>query len=585
MTQTTLERPQHTPESDKVTRLDLSKITVSEHLSETSPFELRTIAPTAERPVAVYMAAPKVEDEEAMRGSFFAVKENGDAFWQADSDSAGIIRGYADGSLEQLGTEDDSSMTGTFKLGRNEKVYIIAQRFVETLKDKGLFNKDGANLALDDEDLRQEIIEVSFDDALAEVAPDTERAAHNIAARARRREEKRLRELQKQRATDDTNNLSTTSAQTIADDLDSSVDSATATPITAQSAYARRLRDAHRNARATRVIPENAPALSETAPAADSVTAERDIDDEERQYLEDQRRGFKVIDNRKWSRIEMLGHEVGVHSDVSFTVPPKPMTPKEVPTEAIDVVEPASAAPVEEEVVADTAPTVVLAPEKDPNSSPPHGSTVPFEVPDYNPNNDPSIEYGLKQLNALRAKMASLTANRQNRLFSFNNKKSREITTTYNDQVVALGRIVTADKLSDETLTDSQKNIAVTKFLVNEQAMLQAATKEQLEGTKEGKFVEWMSIRGRTPDSTADVRKVMQAVEQATSEDDKVVFAHQHMATLYKERIRGEKKERMKGATRVAAIGIVGMAATVLGINPSMAGDAANNMFYGARKK
>jgi hypothetical protein len=526
------------------------------------------------------MAAPKVEDKDSMKGSLLAIKENGDAFWQTDSDLTSVIRGYADGRLEQLGAEDGATATGTFTVGPDERVYLVASQFIETLKDKELFDKDGINLALDDEDLRNEIIEVSFDDAFSEVTPVTGQAAHNIAARNRRREEKRLKELQTQRAVSSADASATGETQV---DVSDTSTPATSASRTAQTAYERRLRDAYQQKRTSRSVPENTVVQPESAEAISDAESIEDIDDEERQYLEDLRRGFKVTDNRKWSRVEMLGHEVGIHSDVSFTVPPKPIQPKEAPTEILNVVVPAEAAPVDDEVIKDPAPTV--APEKETISVRLQGSTVPFEELDYNPNNDPAIEHGLAQLSMLRAEMASLTANRQNRLFNLNGKKSREIARTYNDQVVTLGRIVTADKLSDAALTDSQKNVLVTKFLVNEQVLLPAATKERLEGTKEGKLVEWMSIRGRTADSAADVRKVIQAIERGAPDDDKVAFAYRHLTALYSERVRGEKKERMKSAARVAAIGVVGMAATVLGINPSAAGDAANAIFYGTRKR
>jgi hypothetical protein len=582
MTQTTLERPSSTPESEKGSRLDLSKITVSEHLSETSPFELRTIEPTAERPAAVYMAAPKVEDADTMTGSFVAFKED-EVFWQADSHSMGVVRGRADGSLEPLGVGDNAPLTGTFKVESGETAYFVTHEFIDVLKDKKQFNKDGINLALDDEDLRKEVIAIAFDTALVEATPDTGKAAHNIAGRDRRREEKRLKELREQRTTSNADASLASEAQTATNSPDINTSTTIPTPNTAQAAYARRLRDAHQQKRASQSAPENTITSSEPSTATTATELVRDMDDEERQYLEDERRGFKVTDNRKWSRVEILGHEVGIHSDVSFTVPPKPVAPKEAATEVLNVVESTDVTSAGGEAAKVAA--LISVPEKEAVSATPQGSTVPFEVIDYNPNNDPAIEYGLTQLDALRIQMASLTANRQNRLFNFNGKKSREIARTYNDQLVTLGQIVTADKLSDDTLTDSQKNLAVMKFLVNEQATLQAATKEKLEGTKEGKFVEWMSIRGRTADSTADVRKVMQAIEQATPGDDKVALAHRHMATLYKERIRSEKKERMHSAARVAAIGVVGMAATVLGINPSVAGDAANAIFYGTRKR
>jgi hypothetical protein len=406
-------------------------------------------------------------------------------------------------------------------------------------------------------------------------------------------EKKRLKALQNANEAIPAEGVSSTESETVLDDkqeLKVDVSSGDEKNSNGALAFLRRQRARSEKTQQSSSLAETGD-TTDTLGEASPVDTSDEMTDEERQYLEDERRGFKVTDKRKWSRVEVLGHEVGIHSDVSFTVPApkptetKPAAPKDAsvnaPTEILPFIDLNSiiADATTEQGKQEPAPTKEITPVAV------KGSTVPFEVVDYNPNNDPAIEHGLARLDTLRTKMADLTARRQSRLFSLNGKKSRETAKEYNDQLLALGRIVTADKLYDNTLTDSQRNIAVMKFVVNEQAMLQAATKEKLEGTKEGKFVDWMSIHGRTADSVADVQKVMQAIEQDKSGDAKMEFAHWHMEKLYNERIRSEKRERLQGAARVAAIGVVGMAATVFGINPSMVGDAANNIFYGGRKK
>lgn len=591
MTQNTIERPHQKNESEAISHLDLNRIKVSENLSDASTFELRTITPTIDRPVAVYMAAPKVESEDTMTGSFFAIKENAEAFWQNSPDSMGVIRSHSDGTLEQLGAGDDASMTGTFKVGRGEKVLMVTSQFIDTLKDKALFTKEGIAIALEDEDLRKEIIEISIDDAIDDSQPEAVQPVKE-SGWARRIRERAKQNAQKSNAEENTDQSASASPVSVSDPAELAmsaqahqeraeraaelVQRMNAAPIdpevelkeAARQAWARRRSEQKQAATAgdapsepveeaakTAATPNDVVAAHKKSRQSNDATPTEILDRVEGQAVgsakaattnEQTERSYKVFDQRKWSRVEVLGQEIGAHGRIDFK--------KEQPT-------------VEE---------VVEAPKAE--------QTLGYEIIT-NPNNDPAIEQAISKLNSLRDAMADAVSGRRGRLFSFASKKRNELAKAYNDQIITLGQFANAESLSDDALTDSQKNLLVTKFVINEQMRLQAITKEKLKDTKANKLVEWMNIHGHATDETLDSRVIMQAIEQGGTGVDKFTLARRSMSQLYEKRIGNEQHEHRKKAARAVAIGAVAMASTVFGINPSMVGDAANNIFYGARKK
>lgn len=574
----TLERPLSTPESEKDFRLDLNKIAVSEHLSADSPFELRTITPTAEKPVAVYMAASKIEDKDSMNGSFFAIKENAEAFWQSDTspDSMGVIRCHADGSLEQLGVGDDAPISGTFKVGRGEKILLILKSLTETLKEQNLLTEEGLEIARSDEDLRKDIIEFSIDSAIADVKPEAAvtPATVNKASYARRIRERNKQGQQaanSEAAPAPTPEEIAMSAETHRARADRAAelvqrmnapDPEAGPKEATRQAWARRKREQLNTTHApsSEVLQEtvdaavNQPAANQTRQAGSSVangTPLEQVADKKPSTAKTTRadeqteRSYKVFDQRKWSRVDVLGQEIGAHGRIDFK--------KEQPVEEIV-----------EELKIDQAPEY---------------ETV------INPNDDPAIEQAINKLDSLRDAMADAVSGRRGKLFSLASKKRNELAKSYNDQIVTLGQFVNAENLASDTLTDSQKNLLVTKFVINEQMRLQAATKDKLKDTKAAKLIEWMNVHNQSTDETLDARVIMQAIEQGDTNGDKFTLARRSMSELYEKRIGNEQHEHRKKAVRVAAIGTVAMFATAFGINPSTVGDAMNNVYYGTRKK
>lgn len=566
----TLERPRRTSELEDDFRLDLGKIDISEHLSETSSFKLRAAPPTAERPVAIYVAAPEKANEDLMTESLFAVQENRKAFWRiSDSpESVGIVRGYADGDLEELGVGDSASISGNFTIERGEKIYMIPNQLIEALKNDDRFNIKGINFALSN----AEGVEISFDSAVTAVSPDVSAKpiSDKKAGFARRM---RNRPEQPQNSTEQ--NIEMPNAVAMPTPVDVAR-SAEAHRVRAEKA-AELVQRMNTGATTTERVAQPAASRLEHTNDADTINSLRGfaqrkkaretrmsdmvtIPESAGDDIVSAEAGYTMTDNRKWSRVEMLGHEVGIHSDVSITVPVPETKPNASTTEI----------GIQAFFANEMAKEMTLVT--------PKNSAVPFEVANYNPNNDPAIEYGFARLGALRDEMASLTATKQNQLLSINGKKTREIANAYAAQLVALGHLVTADKMFEHMLTDSQKSlagdsrnsIAVTKYIINEQAALQAATKKKLKGTKAGKFAEWMNIHGINNDYFLDAGTVMQVIDHDLPGDDKMRLASEHMADLHKKHVRAEQHERRKGALRMA-VGVVGTAAAALGVNPSAA--------------
>ncbi|MDB5187372.1 MAG: hypothetical protein JWM07_844 [Candidatus Saccharibacteria bacterium] len=578
MTQT-IERPRQAHERQGELRLDLNKVGTPEYSPDTSRIALQVAEPTAEKPFTEYAVSPKSQnhDTDPIIPSRFTVNESGEVNWKVDSSPEGVGFIYVrDGYSPQILGAEDRMDQGTFTIEPGASVIAMPYRAIGEHIENDFLTNEGLEATIADPDLNMEAIRWLFDEALSESIPSTaEKAARNMAARAQRREAKRLKEVQDQRAASNTS--STEGVRVTTDSSPAGMPTVIPTPGSIREAFAQRKNDARQQNRAKQPVAEQVTGSSDPLTSATNTEPAYEMDDEERQYLEDQRRGFKVINKRRRSRDELLNTPEDIlNADIRRELL------KKTAEEETAILPVSDTEQVAAEESSDSAQQA-SANEKEPIVS--KRPTPPFEKIDYNPNDDPAIENGLAQLDALREEMASLTANRHNRLFSLPSKKSKEVTSAYNQQLITLGQFVTSDMLRGDTLTESQKNVAVMKFLVNEQAALQGSTYDKLQGTKASKFVEWMNIHGKAVDATVDVQNVVQSIEQATTDDDKVRLAQEHLANLYKKQVRGEQHERRKEAARVVAIGVVGMAAAAFGINPSAPVDAANNMFYGARKK
>lgn len=605
MTQTTLERSTDTAEQQGDLHLDLGAMSKFENLPDNARIFVEVTENTADNPHVTYVVSLKNEQQnvESVKKSKLTVNENRQVEWQVntDPDAIGFVYVRTGEEPEILGVKDRTNR-GTFALEPGGSVYMMLNQSIGEHLESDLFTAKGLEATVADPDLGAETIQLSFDSAFVEAATSTDKAtsnkdkaAMNTAARARRREAERLKALRDQRMANSTDASSTDEVQASVPNSDTDTPAVKPTPRSVQEAYAQRMRDARKQNRADQSAAEQTTGSAEPLNDATGTDPAHGMDDEERQYIEDQRRGFKVINKRKRSRDELLNTPLDVliaGIDLEALKRVEAMSAgtngisaeaktdlDNAPTEAIpvaDVDAPSSDSQPASKVAESTPETAPVASKS---------SERPIEKVNLNPNNDPAIEHGLAKLETLREEMARVTANRNNRLFSLNGKKSKEIANTYNEQLITLGQLVTSDKLRGNTLTDSEKNVAVIKFLMNEQATLQEATSDKLQGTKASKFVEWMNIHSVAIDKTVDVHKVMSAVEKAKTDDDKVRFAQEHMANMYKKQVRGERSERGKEVARIAAIGVVGMAATAFGINPNTPVDAANNIFYGARKK
>ncbi|UTX51237.1 hypothetical protein KI440_03455 [Candidatus Saccharibacteria bacterium TM7i] len=110
---------------------------------------------------------------------------------------------------------------------------------------------------------------------------------------------------------------------------------------------------------------------------------------------------------------------------------------------------------------------------------------------------DPFIESSEAHLDTLRTKMATLSAKRQQRLFTLSGGKlSREyeaLQNEYNEHIQKLGKVKLAETLEDESLSATEKNATVIAFLFDEQARLREESLEQIKDSKVSKVIEWMN--------------------------------------------------------------------------------------------
>ncbi len=99
-------------------------------------------------------------------------------------------------------------------------------------------------------------------------------------------------------------------------------------------------------------------------------------------------------------------------------------------------------------------------------------------------------------LSGLRDELAAMTAKRQGKLFNIFNKKYNALKQRYNDQLIKVGKLEYDEFLANDEKTADEKTNQVVSYLINEQAQLREQTKENLKGTRVGKFVEFMNRGG-----------------------------------------------------------------------------------------
>jgi hypothetical protein len=472
---------------------------------------MRILQPNEDRVAAVYMAAKKENSSDIVGTAYFAVKDNAEAFWQVNDtapESMGVVRVGNDGSAERLGSNDEDPLKGKITLQRSEAIYMMPNRLIDALQ----LNREGINQALLDDVLGKEIIQLSFDaatkdhiyteaeEAHDEAATDTEEVASRVPTplelAARGHDERAARAAQ------------------LVQEMNKSFGTSSETPQLAESN-----RD-------------------DTVPVSQVDGSEATDSDMEAP--------FKVIDLRRWSRVDVLGQEIGAHGRIDLTKSPRTVTEQPVAEEA-ELPTPTSAAAIES-----------------------------IE----NPQNDPAIKHAITHLEALRDKAAGALSGWREQLFGVNTKIRRESMQEYNAQIATLAKLVMSDQLADTTLTDSQKNILVAKFLVNEQARLRLAMEEKSQHSKAGKFIKWMSVHTQKSDASIDHRHIVNALEQDASDQTKFAVAQQRLIDIFQNQQRNERRDYRKKSVRIAALGAVGFGAALMGINPASAGDAFNNLTH-----
>ena len=105
---------------------------------------------------------------------------------------------------------------------------------------------------------------------------------------------------------------------------------------------------------------------------------------------------------------------------------------------------------------------------------------------------DPAIERGEEKLASLREQLAAASAKRQGRLFG-KGKQYEALQEEYNTQLIKLGKLKLHEGELGTPLTDSEKNVAAISYIFDEQQKLREKTKEELQGTKVHKFIEWFN--------------------------------------------------------------------------------------------
>lgn len=95
-----------------------------------------------------------------------------------------------------------------------------------------------------------------------------------------------------------------------------------------------------------------------------------------------------------------------------------------------------------------------------------------------------------------RENWATVSSRRQGRVFRRNDKDQYLARKDYNDKVNQLGRLELETIISDDSVSDADKNVAVIDYLFTEQAKLRDLTTEKLKNTKVSKFIAWMNKGG-----------------------------------------------------------------------------------------
>jgi hypothetical protein len=508
MTQT-LERPRTTPENASRITIDLTKIQLSQDLSDTSPYKMRVLQPDNDRVAAVYMAAKKESDSDMLGTAYFAVKEDAEAFWQVNDtepESMGIVRVGSDGSAEHLGVHDDDPLKGKIALQRNETIYMMPNQLIDALE----LSREGIDRALLDDVLGKEIVQLSFENAV----------------------EDRI----------DTHSSQTPEVASLDDEEAMPVKTPTPLELAARG-------HDERATRAAQLVQEMNKSFGdplETSSAASSTAESASYVDDNDEATPPAEAPFKVTDLRRWSRVDVLGQEIGPHGRIDPAKRPRAIA-EQPPAQEVEAPAPSAAVIIES-----------------------------IE----NPRNDPAIKHAITHLETLRNKAASALSGWREQLLGANTKSRRDSMQEYNTQIATLAKLVMAEQLADTTLTDSQKNILVAKFLVNEQARLRLAMDEKAQHSAAGKFIKWMSVHGRDSGATIDHRHIVTALEQDTSDQPAFTVAHQRLAEIFQKQQRNERRDYLKKSLRIAALGAVGIGATLVGINPSNAGDAINSLTH-----
>ena len=128
------------------------------------------------------------------------------------------------------------------------------------------------------------------------------------------------------------------------------------------------------------------------------------------------------------------------------------------------------------------------------NEASEEAGTLPFpvELPPL-PDIDPQHAALRHEVADLRSELATLSAKRQGFIAGRGGEQYADALSAYNEKVVALGKLELQEELSNELLTDTDKNALAVSFIFGEQQRLREQTKEKLAGTPVGKFVEFMN--------------------------------------------------------------------------------------------
>lgn len=99
-------------------------------------------------------------------------------------------------------------------------------------------------------------------------------------------------------------------------------------------------------------------------------------------------------------------------------------------------------------------------------------------------------------VNEARERWATVSSKRQGKVLGRNAKDQAPAYHDYNDKVNQLGRLELETVISDDSVSEEDKNVAVIDYLFAEQAKLRELTTEKLKNTKISKFIGWMNKGG-----------------------------------------------------------------------------------------